>query len=913
MFHSIKLLVLAAGLGSFGVIVCSTAPESNIQLHADLVRKCEERIHIQTLENGMRVVCCTADNTNQAIVAVSVDVGFKDETDKLGVAHILEHMMFKGTQTLREGYIDKLALTFGLKNSDYNAYTSFDNTFYFFKTDSQNWQVFGNIVAELLQNLHITPDALDSELGAIIQEIKLRRCDQNKLQLYDLYPYNHPYSHAGIGYKEDILTYTADHIMDFYRNQYTPDKTVFFVVGNVNPDEVFEYARQTFSSFNRRSQKPQKENGAALPFYSGLSATTKTVYHPQLYRQHMYLWQGAPDVASEDAIALSYLASILSARLQQKWINEQGMCVGVHTQTLSLKHAGLFVVAVDPKEAYYTVAFDALLNQEIAALIEHGITDDEYNSVLMQSIQGLVHILENPLALLFELAPFAASPDIKAQALRAAVAQRTVNSDMIVRAAQKYLRPAVMNSEIRLPLPASEWPVWETLQRAVHAHEAQLLEARQRTNAGTMSCDEMSFPQPQPLEQAPELAYEHTMLSNGIELYVNRNTTSDTRVFCLLHKDAARWLLAKHAAGSTGAVSYWGDLVLHGNREYTKKQLDDYCRARGIWLVAGSHHVWCGGLKNTFDEALRLLRLSLDEPLLPQEILDRRKSEFAESLAQSQNDPHYRLSEYLDRTWRSNQPGIFSATELLAQSSATTMSDIQGLIDEMRDPRNVVAVMVGDFNPQEAQSLAEKYFGTLQSDRLSPSHSYAIPPITQTVSGHVEVASENSLVCAVTATCVEDEYDNPALLLLSEHLELQLSNIRERTGLFYSFGAVIKPGTITSLGVLSLNAVAIPGNTARITAEMERLIAALYSTGLTSQEIESLKANRNRMRGTYLHTAHTIAADAVSALEFEKPFNFQQLRDEHIQHVTLEQMNQVIKKYFDPARWSFITVGRSVE
>jgi len=902
------------GLVSFWAIVSLSlvyASQTDVHLHAELVAKQDNRLHIETLDNGMRVVCYTADNTNTVTVAVAVDVGFKDEKNEFGLAHILEHMMFKGTQTKGEGYINRLAALYGLSRGDFNAYTSPDHTFYFFNTDSNNWRTFGDIAADLLQNLDVTDDALHSELGAIAQEIKLHGYDQNQLNFGDLYPYNHPYSHLGIGYKEDVLSYTAEQVMNFYNTYYVADKSVFFVCGNVNPSEVFEYARQTFRSFTRRSSSERADTNSVLPFYAGLSLTKKTIYHPQLHRELSFMWQGACGDALYDKIALQWCAAILSKRLHDKWVDEAGMCFSVRAQYDSFKYAGIFSVVLQPKEASYAIDFDALLTDEIARLIDQGVTTEEYNAVFMAVVQGLVVALENPAKFLFQLAHYTGYDDIRSQVIRTAVAQRTMTPLMIVQAARTYLRPAVMNSEIRLPLPLSEWGTWENIQRAAGVHEAQLLSARARVAPDQKGSDLIAIQEPQLCKQKPDIDYQCITLSNGIQVYYHQDTTSDRRVFCLLHKNAAQWMLTKKVAGASGALAYWGDMLLHGNSGYTKKELYEYCATRGIVLAAGGGQISCNALKNNFDEALRLLRLSLDEPLLPSEILERKKNEYIESIAQSQNDLQYRFKDYVDSTLLKDMPGVFSAAGLASQIQATSMHDIQHIIDEMRDPRNVVGVLVGDCTQEEAYALAEKHFGSLQGDCLSTIQSYVVPPITRTVSGHVEVAHENSLVYALAPTCLEDDYDTPALILLAEYLEYKLWDVRERTGLFYACGATIKQGTSMHIGIALLAAMTIPGNVQNILEEMKIVLVNLYTQGLNDEQLKTFKENRMRRQGTYVHNAMTLTGNAIDALEQAKPFNYEQQFDVLVHNVTVEQVNTVIKKYFDPAGWSFITLGRS--
>ena len=118
--------------------------QAGMIVRQELLANLSSRIQSRRLPNGMNIVCMPAENTNEVTVGAFVLVGSADEDPtEHGLAHILEHMVFKGTKTRKEGHLDRLAARFGMRlGVDYNAITSHDATLYYFASDEKNWQVF---------------------------------------------------------------------------------------------------------------------------------------------------------------------------------------------------------------------------------------------------------------------------------------------------------------------------------------------------------------------------------------------------------------------------------------------------------------------------------------------------------------------------------------------------------------------------------------------------------------------------------------------------------------------------------------------------------------------------------------------------------------------------------------------------
>ncbi|MDQ5890368.1 MAG: zinc protease [Candidatus Dependentiae bacterium] len=886
------------------------------QIRHEIVTSLKSRIHQFTLENGMTILCIPATNTNIVTVGAFVRAGGACEAaDEQGLAHILEHMIFKGTRRYREGDIDLLAKNFGMQaGQSYNAYTTYENTYYYFETDDKNWTVFADVIADATQNLVVAADPLNSELCVIAQEIKERSEDIDTLSMSDLLPMNHPYAHRLIGYKEQVLGYSAEQVMAFYEKHYTPKNTTFFVCGNVDPNAVVAYAQQAFVGFTRADRQPAKVDGVGYPFYAGFSTVSKTLYHTQQHRVGVFLWQlpGSRDSAS---LAFDYITTALQSRLKDKLINRLGYCFNVGCGASFLEHGGLFAIQYIPRPEFYAIDYEALVIDELSDIAAHGLSEAEFAATYHDKTFGLVRCAEDPSTLVAMLAVTPLSgQNIVTQFFQREDAAQAVTQEEIQAVAVNYLRSFRMNKLIIEPLPVEEYATWNALQIKVSAHDMALLQARKRANAPMTGVqnDTSWLPPRLPLDPIAVGDHETFELSNGMKVYWQRNTASPCRVCGLVLRDAEELSLALGTDGKIFAKQVLPHLLLQGTDSYSAKEFADLLHSQGIGLTVGEEFVQTSALKNNFEEALRLMRLAIDKPMLSMSLLERKKQEYIQQIDFSQNDPGYRLNEYLQKTLYAKYPWKFGQDQTIENMQTVTIDDVKKVLSLLRDPARVALVLCGDFDQQEVQALAENYFGSLCEAAMMDSASVAIPDITEVaVVDHIELSIDQSYIFAIRKTCTGNASDAAILALLSNYIQKQVLDIRERSGFFYAGdGGVIRGSTLLP-GTIRLTVAATPDNVDIIIQELVLILQKLYIEGLSATMIQSLKDERAHARSTYCITADKVAGMFMNALYSGLPLNDAELFDKEVDRVTVDQVNQALRKYFDPASWSFITVGRS--
>jgi zinc protease len=201
-----------------------------------------------TLENGMEIVVLEDHRAPTVTHMVWYKVGSADEAPgKSGIAHYLEHLLFKGTDNLEAGEFSEIIAANG---GSENAFTSYDYTGYFQRVSSDRLGLMMKLESDRMQNLKLTAEEVLPERDVIIEE-RNSRTDNNPNALFGehrsaLMFQNHPYGIPVIGWKHEMAQLTRDDAIDFYKKYYAPNNAILIVAGDVDPQNVLELAREHY-------------------------------------------------------------------------------------------------------------------------------------------------------------------------------------------------------------------------------------------------------------------------------------------------------------------------------------------------------------------------------------------------------------------------------------------------------------------------------------------------------------------------------------------------------------------------------------------------------------------------------------------------------------------------------------------
>jgi len=327
------------------------------------------------LANGVRVVIQEHPASEVVALQLWVKAGSRDEVaDQLGLAHYLEHMLFKGTVTQPAGFIDRDVEGVGGRM---NAGTSLDYTYYHMLLPAPRALTGIETLADISVNASLEDQALQSEKRVVLEEMRFGEDNPSRFLLRQLYAAtfpDHPYGRPVIGQPDVIRALTREQLFGFYRRYYVPEAFTLVVVGAVRRDEVLAAATRAFARLPRVASP--RLPVPTLPARRGARVElTRPVSHAYLAMG----WVG-PSIDHADMPALDLLVSVLGqtrgSRLTQALRERLGVVNSISSGYSALEGAGLVSVTAQLDARNLARAETAVL-EEIARLRTEGVTDKE--------------------------------------------------------------------------------------------------------------------------------------------------------------------------------------------------------------------------------------------------------------------------------------------------------------------------------------------------------------------------------------------------------------------------------------------------------------------------------------------------------------------------------------------------------
>jgi zinc protease len=350
------------------------------------------------LDNGLKIVVQEDHRAPVVVSQVWYRAGALDEVNgKTGVAHVLEHMMFKGTKTVPAGKFSRLIAAAGGKE---NAFTAQDQTTYYQQLEKSNLPLSMKLEADRMANLNLTDEEFAKEIKVVMEERRWRTEDKPQSKVNEQFNstiyHVHPYGRPVVGWMNDLENMTADDAREWYKTWYAPNNATLVVVGDVNAQEVLKLAKQYFGPLKAHAipaRKPQVE-----PEQKG---ERRLVVKAQAKLQYVLMGFHVPTLQDADKdvepYALEILAGVLngnaSARLNQNLVRQSQIAVDVDAayDLVQRGRQSIFVLDGTPSEGKTAAELEVALMQEIDKIKTGGVTEEELQRVKAQVIAADVY------------------------------------------------------------------------------------------------------------------------------------------------------------------------------------------------------------------------------------------------------------------------------------------------------------------------------------------------------------------------------------------------------------------------------------------------------------------------------------------------------------------------------------------
>jgi zinc protease len=342
------------------------------------------QIEAYKLANGLQIVVAPDHRAPVVTHMVWYRNGSGDDpAGKSGIAHFLEHLMFKGTAKWPAGEFSKIVASYGGQE---NAFTSYDYTAYFQRVPKEHLRAMMDYEADRMTGLAFDESVVAPERDVVLEERRMRVDADPAAQLGEefssaLYAH-HPYGLPIIGWEHEIEELSRDDAFAYYQRFYTPENAILVVTGDVEPEAVLRLAQETYGAIPARGEAPIRKRPAEPEPRAArrVALSDPRVQQPSLRRAWL-----APTYVStqrEEAFALELAAEILgggtTSRLYRKLCVEQELAAGAGAYFMgSMVDRSAFQLSVSPRPGVDMATLEAGLDAALAAFIAEGPTELE--------------------------------------------------------------------------------------------------------------------------------------------------------------------------------------------------------------------------------------------------------------------------------------------------------------------------------------------------------------------------------------------------------------------------------------------------------------------------------------------------------------------------------------------------------
>lgn len=350
-----------------------------------------------TLTNGLKVVVKEDHRAPVVVQQIWYKAGSIDEsTGTTGVAHVLEHMMFKGTKAVPAGEFSKHIAAAGGRE---NAFTNTDYTAYFQQLDKSQLPLAMKLESDRMQNLDLSAKEFGKEIKVVMEERRMRTDDDpqslmNEIMMATIYE-EHPYHHPVIGWMSDLEVMTVNDARVWYNRWYAPNNATLVIAGDVKADEVFALAQRYYGAIPKK-KLPERRNYTE-PQQVGIKRLVvkapaelpqlEMAYHTPTLKDPRQDWK---------PYALDVLSGVLdgseSARLNKHLVRELQVAsaAGAGYDSTS-RGPSLFTLDATPSTGKTVQDVEAALRAEIKLLVKDGVSEDELKRVKAQVMAAEVY------------------------------------------------------------------------------------------------------------------------------------------------------------------------------------------------------------------------------------------------------------------------------------------------------------------------------------------------------------------------------------------------------------------------------------------------------------------------------------------------------------------------------------------
>ena len=837
-------------------------------------------------------------------VNVTYLVGSRHEGyGETGMAHLLEHLMFRGTRRFPDIKAD-----FQQRGARYNGSTSFDRTNYFetFPASAKTLDHVLEVEADRMVNAPIARKDLDAEMTVVRNEFEsgensafnvLRERVAASAYLW------HNYGRAIIGARSDIENVPIERLQAFYRYYYQPDNAVVLVSGKLDESTALRLVQKHFGRISKPS-RTLRGTYTVEPTQDGeRTVTLRRAGDVQLVSALYHMPPGThPEYAAVDVL-VALLNHVPSGRLHKALVGT-GLASSVFGTERQQREAGFaYFGATLRQDASLEAARDALLGV-LEGFARNPVTQDEVERARTRLLNDIELTLADSRELTGVLSEYAGIGDWRVLFLHRDRLKGTGAAE-VQAAAVRYLKPA--NRTLGIFLPTKEPDRAEI--PPVPDLAAMLRDYR---GSGAVAQGESFNPAPANIEAR----VIRRTLPGGMKLALLPKKTRGGTVVAQL---GLQWGDERSKLNRATACGITSSMLMRGTRKNSREQLlnrFDRLKANvGIGGEGGSIET----VRSSLPEALRLMAEVLREPSFPREEFEQLRRSSLTGIDSQRSDPGALAGLALARHLNPYPPEhwLYTATldERGARLQALSLDEVRRCYADFYGASDSELAVVGDFDPAEIARLAQELFGGWKSPRpyaRIPLRIAEVPAVNSVI--NTPDKANAALRAGMLLRLRDDNPDYPALALgnyvLGGSSDSRLTRrIREKEGLSYSVGSFLSADSFFERGSFGVFAIYAPQNRARVETAMTEEIRKALDEGFSAEEIEAGKKGLLQARQLARSNDENLASRLASYLVLDRTFSWDEELERRIAALTPRTVVETLRRHIDPEKLSVVKAG----
>ncbi len=861
------------------------------------------------LNNGLRVLLFPDPTKPTITVNITYLVGSRMEGyGETGMAHLLEHMVFKGSTKHTDIPAELTA-----HGASPNGTTWYDRTNYYetFNATDENLNWALDLESDRMVNSFIADKDLKSEFSVVRNEFESGENSPSGVLMERILSTAylwHNYGKSTIGSKEDIEKVPIENLQAFYRKYYQPDNAVLLVAGKIDEAKTLALVNKYFGPIPRPSRVLQ-------PTYT-VEPTQDGERMVELRRtgdvQVVACAYHIPAGAHADYPAVDILNEVLTnepnGRLYQNLV-KNGKASSVWSWAAGLKDPGFLYINADVLKDKSLDSVKDIMFETIGDIKKNPVTAEEVEKGKAKLMKDFEQLYRNSQRIGLVMSEFIGQGDWRLAFLYRDNLKK-VSVDDVNRVAKAYLLKS--NRTV-----GTFHPTANPKRAEIPANPDVMAMVKDYKGQEALSMGEAFDPSPDNIEKRTVRGEIPGGAKYALLQKSTRGNTVEGRINLRIGDE-------KSLENKASLASLTAGMLKKGTKNKTQAQINEE-----LDKLSSSVNVYGGGqgitiavqsTKENLPKAMDLVYEILREPAFPEAELKTLKEESISGLEQERSEPQSIAFRQFDGIMNPYPKGHVkynrSIDEEIADINAASLADIKKFYKDFYNGKNATAAFVGDFDPNTVKDKLGKTLGNWNSSVAYTRIPESCEDIKAQNKEFITPDKKNAMfVCGMNIPLRDDNPDYAALTMgnfifgggfLNSRLA---TRIRQKEGISYGVGSWLSADSRDKSGGFGSYAIYNPDNKAKLEAVWKEEVEKMVKEGFTEDELKQAKSGIIQYRQTGRANDAGLASKLSSYLDLNRTLAWDKAMDEQLEKLTVADLNSAMKKYIEPSKITFVKAG----